>query len=236
MFKITKSIEFDFGHRVYSQQVVSNLACTSTNACRRLHGHRGKINITLKGDVNSSGMVFDFKNLSFIKEWINENLDHRFLIHCNDPLLRKGIINFKDASYQITTSDHLILSADPLHRTSKYSISQSTLMKKEITTYPKLFSYYWMKKQSKNQNKMFYTLTISSSHGSSCEDYIREWNESFVICNFIPTAENLCAAFYYWIKSCLQIMKKNDVISKSIVVDEIEFYETPTSFAVYREG
>jgi len=61
--------------------------------CAHLHGHNGRIEIELASDsLNEQSMVADFSDISrIVKEWIDQNLDHRLLLHRDDrwsPVLR----------------------------------------------------------------------------------------------------------------------------------------------------
>lgn len=81
--KIMKSFSFCYGHRIWNQELTDNQICR----CRYSHGHSGKIDIVLSRPVTQRGMVIDFNELKCIKQFIDLNLDHRFLIDVNDPLL-----------------------------------------------------------------------------------------------------------------------------------------------------
>lgn len=89
MWEITKSFEFDFGHRVWSQSLKEEYALDTSCKCKYLHGHRGKILVTLEGRELEDGMVTDFKHLNIFKKFINDVVDHKFLWDMNDPLLSK---------------------------------------------------------------------------------------------------------------------------------------------------
>lgn len=84
---ITKSFEFCYGHRVWTQTLngaySDNLQC----ACRHLHGHEAKVDVTLTApELNLQGFVTDFRHLEFLKRWFNKYVDHRFVVDRNDPL------------------------------------------------------------------------------------------------------------------------------------------------------
>ena len=84
MFKVTKRIEFCYGHRLLNYQ----------GQCRHLHGHNGRVEIDIEtGALDGRGMVHDFAEIkSALKNWIGETLDHRMLL-CKDdsivPLLKQ---------------------------------------------------------------------------------------------------------------------------------------------------
>jgi 6-pyruvoyltetrahydropterin/6-carboxytetrahydropterin synthase len=54
-----------------------------------LHGHNGKAVITLESpQLDSLGMVVDFARLKrMVGGWIDEALDHKMLLHKDDPVL-----------------------------------------------------------------------------------------------------------------------------------------------------
>jgi len=88
-WKIDKSFDFCYGHRVWSQELNADFtgsegACL---ACRHLHGHQGKIKIILESDKLERGMVTDFKHLGWFKNFLDDVLDHKFIMDINDPLV-----------------------------------------------------------------------------------------------------------------------------------------------------
>ncbi len=100
-YTIDKSFDFCYGHRVFNQTL--NPEYTHNNdtclACRHLHGHQGKIKIFLTTDFNhdsgeisnveKTGMVTDFKHLGWFKNFIDDNLDHKFILALQDPLFKE---------------------------------------------------------------------------------------------------------------------------------------------------
>jgi 6-pyruvoyltetrahydropterin/6-carboxytetrahydropterin synthase len=79
MFKVTKHIEFCYGHRLLNYE----------GKCRHLHGHNGRVEVDIQTDkLDPRGMVHDFSDIKgTIKNWIDETLDHRMLLHKDDPIL-----------------------------------------------------------------------------------------------------------------------------------------------------
>ena len=91
---IDKTFEFCYGHRVHTQTLNGEYAADLKCACRHLHGHEGKMQVYLTGDqLDNTGMVTDFRHLEWLKKWINEYIDHQFIIDKNDPLYGKIIGN-----------------------------------------------------------------------------------------------------------------------------------------------
>lgn len=86
---IDKSFDFAYGHRVHNQTL--NTEYTENNdgclACRHMHGHQGKFKVFLAADVLRDGMVVDFKMLGWMKTFIDDVLDHKFIMDINDPLV-----------------------------------------------------------------------------------------------------------------------------------------------------
>jgi 6-pyruvoyltetrahydropterin/6-carboxytetrahydropterin synthase len=86
MWKITKDFDFCYAHRVWTQNLEKELSCGASPKCRHLHGHNGIIKITLEGNkLDDRGYVLDFVELNFIKKFIDDVLDHKFLIDKKDP-------------------------------------------------------------------------------------------------------------------------------------------------------
>jgi 6-pyruvoyltetrahydropterin/6-carboxytetrahydropterin synthase len=79
MFQVTREIRFCYGHRLLRYD----------GKCRHLHGHNGRAVITLEAErLDALGMVVDFSRIKrVVSSWIDENLDHRMLLHRDDPAL-----------------------------------------------------------------------------------------------------------------------------------------------------
>ena len=89
---IDKTFEFCYGHRVHTQTLNGEYAADLKCACRHLHGHEGKMQVFLTAPkLDNTGMVTDFRHLEWLKKWINEYIDHQFIIDRNDPLYDKII-------------------------------------------------------------------------------------------------------------------------------------------------
>lgn len=79
MFQVTREIRFCYGHRLLNYD----------GKCRHLHGHNGRAIITLESHaLDSLGMVVDFSAIKrVVGGWIDANLDHRMILHRDDPAL-----------------------------------------------------------------------------------------------------------------------------------------------------
>ena len=86
MFEISKEFNFCYGHRVWSQKLNTEFSLDDRCVCRHLHGHQGTVRVYLEGDNLKDGMVTDFKHLNWFKKFLDDTLDHKFIIDQNDPL------------------------------------------------------------------------------------------------------------------------------------------------------
>ena len=79
MHRVTKELHFCYGHRLLNYN----------GKCRFLHGHNGIAVITLESDhLDSLGMVMDFTKIKTVMQsWIDQELDHKMILHQDDPLL-----------------------------------------------------------------------------------------------------------------------------------------------------
>ena len=79
MFRVTKEISFCYGHRLLNY----------AGKCRNLHGHNGRAVVTLEAPaLDRLGMVVDFTEIKrVLKTWIDDTLDHKMLLHRDDPVL-----------------------------------------------------------------------------------------------------------------------------------------------------
>lgn len=86
-YTIDKTFHFEAGHRVWAQKLNNpELSISTECACRHMHGHSYKLKVFLTADyLDQSSMVTDFKNLNFVKAFIDGNLDHKFILDINDP-------------------------------------------------------------------------------------------------------------------------------------------------------
>ncbi len=114
---IDKTFEFCYGHRVWTQTLNGEYADDLKCACRHLHGHEGKLQVFLTGNgLDKTGMVTDFRHTEWLKKWLNEYVDHQFILDRNDPLyeqiigkdvpilpvsIPKGVNSFEVAGWKI---------------------------------------------------------------------------------------------------------------------------------------
>src|SRR2546423_14123790 len=79
MYRVTREITFCYGHRLLNYD----------GKCRHLHGHNGKAVLTFETTaLDNLGMVLDFSQIKqVVSKWIDEHLDHRMVLHKDDPFL-----------------------------------------------------------------------------------------------------------------------------------------------------
>lgn len=73
-FQISKRFDFSASHQL--------AGLPEGHQCGRLHGHNYSVTVVLMSDeLNGSGFIKDYGELSCVKSWIEENFEHR---HLND--------------------------------------------------------------------------------------------------------------------------------------------------------
>ena len=79
MITITRRLEFDAGHRITRHE----------SKCRHPHGHRYSLEVTCEApQLDACGRVIDFGKIKeLVGGWIDENLDHAFLVYEQDDVM-----------------------------------------------------------------------------------------------------------------------------------------------------
>ncbi len=86
MYRIRKEFHFCASH------IIEGLP--DGHPCGRLHGHNYKVEVFLEAEeLDEVGFVRDFGDLKVIKNWLDDNFDHR---HLNDVIVS-----------DMTTAEHL---------------------------------------------------------------------------------------------------------------------------------
>lgn len=105
---IDKTFEFCYGHRVHTQTLNGKYSDNLKCACRHLHGHEGKLQVYLTSDkLDKTGMVTDFRHLEWLKRWINEYIDHQFVLDVSDPLFDQLIGTMQLKPVFVPDTEHL---------------------------------------------------------------------------------------------------------------------------------
>ena len=90
-FSISKTFELCYGHRVHNQTLNGEFSDNLKCACRHFHGHQGTVIVHLQSDTLTNGMVTDLRHTEWLKRFIDEYIDHQFVIDINDPLYPKHV-------------------------------------------------------------------------------------------------------------------------------------------------
>lgn len=81
MLTLTKTIEFDYGHRLQHHE----------GKCRNAHGHRAKVELfvySTSDAVDSCGRLVDFDVIKgTVGKWITDKWDHGMILEADDPLV-----------------------------------------------------------------------------------------------------------------------------------------------------
>ncbi len=205
MWEISKEIGFDYGHRVHNQTLDKEYSVDDNCFCRHLHGHRGMIQVFLASDQLNGGLVTDFKNLNWFQKFIDENLDHKFIIDRYDPWF-DNIVNGKiqklDFVVELPGGNRTIEQRDGLVTSDGRNLNMVPVYVPQTE---------WI---------AGYNLDVSELSGPEKEFY-----QGFFIVNFVPTSENLAK----WAYEAVDIKMERI----GIKVSKILWQETPKSRAVY---
>ena len=79
MYRVTKRIDFCYGHRLLDYDGV----------CKHPHGHNAIAEIEVRTDaLDERNMVADFGDIKrLVKGWIDRELDHKMILRHDDPLV-----------------------------------------------------------------------------------------------------------------------------------------------------
>ncbi len=164
---IDKQFDFCFGHRVWSQALDTKYSLDGCLACRHLHGHQGKVKLFLGANELEKGMVTDFKHTNIFKKWLDDKMDHKFIIDINDPL-------FNSICCELLFEDSMDDAMSNAYHNNTYN--------------------YWQFTEGYVDEVL---ATSNFHHlGSDQKQAIREKYEGLVIVDFVPTSENLCKWWY----------------------------------------
>lgn len=164
MWQIDKEFGFDYGHRVWSQKLNKEFATEEQKpVCRHLHGHRGTVHVFLQSDGLKSGMVTDFHHLNWLKKFLDDYVDHKFILDTNDPWFNNiinGQIN-KENRFLVRTPEPYTPGPRFLNITSIYVPETNHIVGRMLDT----------------------------QHMSDGPE--KEFLEGFLLVDFLPTSENL---------------------------------------------
>ena len=159
--------------RVHNQRLDTNFTESGESClkCRHIHGHEGLVKVFVEEDDNSTnvkdrGFVMDFKELGFMKNFVDDVLDHKFIMDLRDPLFKSEFDAVASQSLELCPGFGYADSSKLVEMPNKYFVPDLTLIRNMLddTTL-----------ESNEQNAIF-------------EKY-----EGAVFVDFVPTSENLTA-------------------------------------------
>jgi len=154
-FSIDKQFSACYGHRVWSQKLNADFTEKGDVSCkcRHIHGHEGLIHVFLEADeIDERGMICDFKELGWFKEFVDNVIDHKFIIDYNDPIFNELVVSafaraskleFNNLSQQFFLENHTIAQTVPGvdNLVAGYNIDVSSL-EKGTSQYEVLEGYF----------------------------------------------------------------------------------------------
>lgn len=214
---IDKQFSFCYGHRVWSQHLEHEFCERGdvNTKCRFLHGHEGLVHVYLENDTLERGMVTDFKHLGWLKNFLDDTIDHKFIVDYHDPHFQKIINGSISGQMELmngqptgkfTTINLLNLPADR---------GMNRYLPLLPITVPGV------------DTVMGYRVDTSASYSlrPDVKFYVegpeKEFYDGFVIVDFVPTSENLCR----WLFEAASAKMAN----LGIKVAKLDWWETPKS-------
>lgn len=80
MYSVKKEFKFEYAHRLFK-------LCNTTSPCANIHGHSAKVFVEIEVEnLDQNGMVIDFTQLKVLQQWLDQYLDHSFILNNQDPL------------------------------------------------------------------------------------------------------------------------------------------------------
>lgn len=209
MWSIDKRFDFCYGHRVHCQ--ILNDEYTEkghTKAkCRHLHGHQGHAHIFLDASkLNKQGMVVDFTWLGWLKDFIDEYIDHKFILDLNDPWFDNIVSGYHgNLDYIIYNGDQRIVGSKP-HLFIRDNINLE-------------FTEVYVPNTHYKAGSILDTSQLSGDE--------KDFYDSFFFVDFIPTSENLSE----WLFNCVDA--KMSLID--VETTEVQWFETPKSRSSFKK-
>ena len=108
-WQISKQFDFCYGHRVWSQELNTEYSLDDCLMCRHLHGHQGKVLVHMESENLENGMVTDFKHLNWFKKFLDDTIDHKFIIDINDPLFPTLLPHYKDKKNLVKMKENYLI-------------------------------------------------------------------------------------------------------------------------------
>ena len=144
MWEISKEFNFEFGHRVWKQELDPKLSLDTVCACRFLHGHSNRTIVNLYGEgLNPQGMITDFKHLNWFKKFLDTYLDHKFLFDVEDPLLEFVLQEFWNKDYVVHDEGFYTLSVNKDFPLCRKELLEGVVLLPFIPTSEKISRWFY---------------------------------------------------------------------------------------------
>lgn len=126
IIEVTKEFTFDSAHNLYEYE----------GACKNLHGHTYKLQVTFRGKVDYRGLVVDFKDIKeIVTKQIIKEFDHQ---HLNDKM------NFNTTAENMVVFfyDKLAFALSLLKETEQYKNRHLEVVEVKLWETPTSFATY----------------------------------------------------------------------------------------------
>jgi len=206
-WKISKSFEFNYGHRIANQMLDDSFSMDEQCKCRFLHGHTASIEVTLQSEITKDGMVTDFLHLNWLKEWIDKNIDHKFLIDIKDPLLETWFGDFKNNPLLVKKSDGMGYVFDLGRNVTEDVVASFDNWKAN-------------KDRGISDSDVYEEKNLGEAH-------VSEFYESVYIVDFTPTSECLAKWIFEFVRKTMRPLPAT--------LTSVVWHESPKTKAEYSE-
>lgn len=182
---IDKQFSFCYGHRVWVQELEEEFCAKgdTKTKCRHYHGHEGLVHVFLESEkLNEQAMVTDFKHLGWLKNFIDDNLDHKFVLDINDPL------------FDFTVNGNLTERSEEDGNTADFP--------QKLEMYNGEYLYV----QSVKVPGTDVVVGLEFDTSKLEEGPVKELYEGFFLVTFIPTSENLSRWLYHVVDAKMSLL------------------------------
>lgn len=109
-WEISKQFNACYGHRVFTQETNEEFALNRPPKCRHIHGHEGEIHVHLSAEElhPSEHMVTDFCNLGWLKKFIDDVIDHKFIFGKDDPYFGRLLLKANLLPVYVPDTEYLV--------------------------------------------------------------------------------------------------------------------------------
>lgn len=216
-YQISKSMNFSYGHRVFTQNLIEEYSLDTSCKCKWQHGHNADVTVYFESETLERGFVTDFKHANWINKFLDTYVDHKFIIGLEDPIFNKIICGSIVGQMEL-------IDGIPTGRYTRMDFLQLPREDGEIRYIPIIPVNI-----PGTDIAVAHILDVNASCGLGKEIYLegpeKEFYEGYIMVDFVPTSENLSK----WILDFVEV--KMSMIG--IHTSRIDFSETPKTMATY---